>query len=426
MANQTHLTLEQRQTIRILLEKGFNCSQIARKLQKDPSTIRKELRKHRKIQAKRISPKTHTPIILDCVHMQECGYTAHSCLKQCDKYQMISCKQRDRSPGVCNGCESYKKCRFTKFLYFPEKAQEEYIYTLSDSRSGINLTSSQALKLGEIIAPLIKKKQSLYVIAENHPELNVCSKTLYNYINQGLFSQNGVIDLDLRYKTKRKPPKQQITFKPRENRAYLKDRTHNDFLLFLETHPNASIVEMDTVYNDVSNGPFIQTFQFVDYSIMIGLLHKEKTSFAMTKGVNTLKEMLGDDFPKLVSVLLTDRGTEFTDAAGIEALGCKVFYCDPMASCQKPHVENNHIILRWILPKQANLTELGLRSQDDLNLVFSHINSYKRESLKNKSAFDILSFYQSSDIISKLHLKVIPNDEICLKPSLLKKVLINE
>ena len=208
--------------------------------------------------------------------------------------------------------------------------------------------------------------------------MGISEKTLYNYITAGVFSVNGLIDLDLRMKTSRKNIKKQIYARPRKNRAYLKGRTYSCFEKYRDEHPGASIVEMDTVYNGGGQGPFIQTFQFVDYDLMVAFLHHEKTAEAMASGVRQLKERLGDSFLDLASIILTDRGTEFTNADAMEELGCHLFYCDPMCcSCQKP-------------------TALGLRSQEDLDLIFSHINSYPRKSLKGKSAVDLLCFIKEN------------------------------
>ena len=44
----------------------------------------------------------------------------------------------------------------------------------------------------------------------------------------------------------------------------------------------------------------------------------------------------------------TDRDSELTKADEYEKLGCKVFYCDPMESRQKPHVERTHVLFRYI------------------------------------------------------------------------------
>ena len=70
-------------------------------------------------------------------------------------------------------------------------------------------------------------------------------------------------------------------YKKRKDNAYLKGRTYNDYLQFIEEHPNVSIVQGDTVYNDISNGPFIQTFKFVNYSFLFGIYHDNKDAKAM-------------------------------------------------------------------------------------------------------------------------------------------------
>jgi hypothetical protein len=94
-----------------------------------------------------------------------------------------------------------------------------------------------------------------------------------------------------------------------------------------------------------------------------------------------------------------------------------------MQSCQKPQVENNHRLLRYILPSNKNLRNLGLQSQEDLDFIFSHINSYIREELRGKSPIDVFTFYYHDhvDILDTLHIKKIDSDSIILTPSLIKK-----
>lgn len=67
---------------------------------------------------------------------------------------------------------------------------------------------------------------------------------------------------------------------------------------------------MDTIYNH-QEGPYIQTFIFQNIGLMIGFLHTEKTSESMASILDDLQEILQDDYFKLFSLLLTDRGSEF-------------------------------------------------------------------------------------------------------------------
>ena len=119
-----------------------------------------------------------------------------------------------------------------------------------------------------------------------------------------------------------------------------------------------------------------------------------------------LTDLLGlETFRKLFPVFLTDNGVEFKDPESLEytANGCprtKVFYCDPQASWQKPHIENNHRLIRRIIPKGTSLNKLNV---EDTRLVCCHINSVKRDNLDGKTPFDLMN---SSAILSKSYVDI--------------------
>ena len=87
------------------------------------------------------------------------------------------------------------------------------------------MTYSELKALADIIVPLIKKGQSPYQIITSHPELNISEKTLYNYIESGVFRQFGLLDIDLRVKTRRISKKDSVKYKKREDRKFLIGRT---------------------------------------------------------------------------------------------------------------------------------------------------------------------------------------------------------
>ena len=67
------------------------------------------------------------------------------------------------------------------------------------------------------------------------------------------------------------------------------------------------------MYNNVTGGPFIQTFKFVDVGVLFALLHEEKTASIMRSGVDQLETIIGSVlFRKHVQVLLTDYAEEKT------------------------------------------------------------------------------------------------------------------
>ncbi len=418
----SHLTLEERRIILKGITNGSTKAAIARTIGKDKSTIGKEIKAHRVLVKK-------CPLPLECSAYRKCAFD-RQCTPDCPDYAPFRCSRRDRSPGACNGCAVRNKCRFDKYEYNPEKAQSVYRETLVDSRVGVNLTSKEAKAMADVIGPLLRQGLSPYQILQTHPELGICEKTLYNYIESGVFHEvAGITVMDLRRKVSRKLPKPKATaYKKRQDRRYLQGRTYKDYNAYLAENPDVFVAQMDTVYNDESRGPFIQTFKFVRAGFLFALLHEEKTASAMLSGVCLLEGILGSRlFHKYAHVLLTDRGSEFSAAQDMETAAdgsrrTRVFFCDPMQSGQKGTLENKHVELRYILPKQTNLWDLGLVDQDALNLVLSHVNSAPVESLGGKSPLELTAFLYP-DLYEKLlafGIQKIESDSVILKPRLLK------
>ena len=420
-----HLTLAERQMIETGISHGSTKAAIAKTLGKDKSTIGKEIKLHR-VKSFSISYP------LDCSLFPKCkNRNTFLCNLQCPSYIQFTCKRRDRSPGACNGCEKYSRCHYDKYRYSASQADSEYRDSLVSTRLGINATLSQIKELGLLIKPLLAQGQSVYAILQNHPEINLTEKTLYHYIEEGVFQNAGVsiTCMDLKRQVRRKlTKKKSIEYSPRKDRSYLKGRTHKEYTEFKEMNPDASVVEMDTVYNDGSNGPFLQTFKFMKYDFLFCVYHQQKTSQTMLEGILLLESILGEQiFNEEVMVLKTDRGSEFilADKAEIRKDGTRrtrLFYCDPMASWQKGSLENIHLLIRDICPKETDLYALGLDSQEKANRISSHINSYSRKKLNNKTSFSVLKFFnkEMADKLIDQGLTEIPPDQVILKPYLLK------
>ena len=94
-----------------------------------------------------------------------------------------------------------------------------------------------------------------------------------------------------------------------------------------------------------------------------------------------------------------------------------IFYCDPQRPDQKPHVENNHNLIRNILPNKRNLDKLN---QEDLELMFSHINSVPRASLGGKTPYEVFTYFYGDKVLKQLNIQKIEKDMVTLQPYLLK------
>ena len=279
---------------------------------------------------------------------------------------------------------------------------------------------------------MIKQGLSPYAILQSHPEIDISEKTIYTYIEDGTFKRAGVDlgPLDLRRQVSRKIKKKDKNhYKQRKDRKYLNGRLYKDYQAYIDEHPDARVVQMDTVYNNISEGPFMQTFKFMRYSFTIIIYHDTKDARSMLEGILLLEKILGAQmFDTEAEVLLTDRGAEFTLADEIErrddgTMRTRIFYCDPMQSAQKGSLENNHEEIRYICPKETDLHRLGLNSQEDANLITSHINSFPKERLNGKTPFEMLKFLnpEMAERFIQFGIVEIEKDKVVLKPYLLKK-----
>ncbi len=94
-----------------------------------------------------------------------------------------------------------------------------------------------------------------------------------------------------------------------------------------------------------------------------------------------------------------------------------LFFCDPNRSDQKGRIEKNHTLLRDILPKGTSFDAV---TQEDINLVCSHINSLKRASLNGKTAYELFSFTYGEEIAKLLGIHEVPAHEVIQSPKLVK------
>ena len=131
----------------------------------------------------------------------------------------------------------------------------------------------------------------------------------------------------------------------------------------------------------------------------------------------------GFAFGKILPVLLTDNGGEFSIVSAFEndankQLETHLFFCEPNSPSEKPEIEKNHTLFRDIVPKGTSFDDF---SQDNVDLIFSHVNAVKRKQFNGKSAYDMFSFSYSQELAAALGIVFIPATEVIQDPSLLKK-----
>ena len=385
MTKHKHLTLSDRNDIQLGLERGETFKAIGQSILKDPTTVSKEVKRNRQVRES----------------------TCHN----------LPCPLLDKAPFVCNGCPKRRQnCGFKKIFYLAKQAQKQYEQTLVESREGTPLNSKTFWDMDKVISDGVKKGQHIYHILKTH-NLDVSSSTVYRHIRKGYLS---IAPIDLaravKFKERRKSKLPSI---PKEAK---KGRSYEDFQNYLALNQLDSWLEMDTVMGRMG-GKVLLTFNLSFCNFIFARLLDNKTALEVTKHLYDIKNTLHQadkDFFQLFPVILTDNGGEFARVDDIEmdVQGeSKLFFCDPNRSDQKGRIEKNHTLIRDILPKGTSFDNL---TQEDINLVFSHVNSVKRAALNGKSAYELFAFTYGEEIPKLLGISKIPAEDVCQSSKLLQ------
>ena len=181
---------------------------------------------------------------------------------------------------------------------------------------------------------------------------------------------------------------------------------------------------MDTVIGKSGGGESVLlTFHFVKAELMLAFKREANTAKSVVDIINSLYASLGEElFLKLFPLIVVDNGSEFSNPSAIETApdGAKrtmLFYTDPGAPYQKGACENNHSLIRRVIPKGTSLNEY---SQKDINLLMNHVNSYTRKKLENRCPADAFSFFYGETVLEILGVTKVHPDDVILNSSLFK------
>lgn len=415
-----HFSFDDRSFIESSLFNGLSISHIAMSLNRSYSAISREIKKH-------IVKKAASQIINNkCALQFNCHKQRYFCkgcsrsilCKECKKNCNLYCKdftsdcpKLKRAPFVCNGCPDKSVCRFTHHIYSAKSANDEYRFTLSDSRYGVTLNKPEFYELDNIITQGLAKGQHLYHIHSSN-NLNVSMSTIYNYFS--------------RFKPRKSKNSDKLEYK--RKLAVLEGRRFEDFIEYCKSN-NPDIIELDTV-EGIKGGKAIMTLHFCNSNAMVGFLIPSVSSYAVSNvfyHIKTELERADLKYGDIFNVILTDNGSEFLNVKCIENDSCNqtvahVFFCHPSSPYEKGKIEKNHVHIRDVIPKGTDLNEF---TQKDIDLLFCHINSINRQVLGGRCPYDLLVERYGKKLTRVFKLKKIPASEV-IQNKLLTKLFTHE
>lgn len=406
----THFTLETRTIIENCLNEGMNISQIANELQRNRSNIGKEIEKH-KIITIPSSFNNFNP----CLKVTYCPTKNFECYKYCKNIEINLCEKLIPSPHVCNGCSTKKYCRHVKYYYKAIEANDEYRNSWKNDRTGLHYSELELNVLNNDFKNLVLNNKSIYhsLIVINKRGFDFKLFTIYKQIEKG---QLEIKSSDLpRHRKQKSDTKKDKTYKNKN----IDGHTYEDYETYKEKNTNDNEIQLDTVEGiKENNAPVLLTIEIVKINFLFIFKINSQTADEVKLKLEYLKTILEEELVQnIFKIVLTDNGKEFPLVSLMEVLPCSnIFYCHPYSSYEKGSIENNHELIRRVIPKGISLKPY---SQKDFDLLCSHINSLYRESLDGKCPFDLIYKYINKNILDNLNIKKIDDDKVTLTPHLL-------
>ena len=394
-----HMSYENRVYIEQALRLGMKCKDIAKNIEMDERTVSKEIQKRRnKVKNGKYGTENY------------------------QKMDKEPCKTINKFPFVCNGCKRKTFC-FKEFKYFYDAklAQDNYEIILKDTRIGLDISLENKEVLDSILKDGTDKGQSInHIIETNRDSISYSKSSIYRLVHS---NKTTIQKMDLRRAVRLKPRKHYV--QKDDNKEIRIGRRYNDFLkaVSISDNPFPIITEMDTVEGPKGNRKCILTIHITNTHFMLMFLLEFKSKEEVSRVFIQLQSTLGLKlYKKLFHTILTDGGTEFCNPLSIELdanTGEKissVYFCNSYCSYQKGAIEENHTLLRYIIPKGTNIDNL---TQDKLDLAMSHINSYYRESL-DSTPYELTRSLIGNSFLEKIKTRLIGSNLVNLKPGLIK------
>ena len=429
--NLTNLELG---NIEFYLNEGKSPADIANTLDRDPSGIRKEIKNYssyfdvaRKcsncLNKNNCHQKFLCDKIIDQIKCSQCKY-CHNAVKVCPNYKVENdCDFLKKSPHVCNGCELYLKCKKVKIKYHAETAIK--MHNVVQKVSRIDTKADRVpQEFKDYISDRIKNGISPDVILNTLPDkfkmFKISTPTLYSWIDKGLLD---CCNLDLRNKVSRVRYGTSTIKRNTVKGHQLNGRSIDNLSIEEKENRPLGIAEFDTV-EGIKGGELIFTIMIPCFSLMIGFKIPFKTQEEIGKKLDELEKNLKRYFYILFKKVIPDNGPEFTNFNVLETSifldlekRMEVYYTHTYASYEKPHIENNHILLRWLIKKGFDITEL---SSEDILDIINRLNNYPRPIKDYKTPLQLLEENLGSEILELLNLHHIPIEELNMKDMIIK------
>lgn len=225
---------------------------------------------------------------------------------------------------------------------------------------------------------------TLLSLKEGEFQTRICVKTLYNYIDRGLFLNISNKNLWNKSRKKKRHTKR-VTSVALNNRN---GKSIDERPKKIDERKERGHWELDLVVGSKKTKKVVVTLVERMSRKSIYMLAKDKTQESILYALKRVNKLYRDDFSEVFKTITTDNGGEFLDGNGIkEALKCEdIYYTHPYCAWEKGSNENGNRILRRFFPKGTNFSKI---TRLELKRIENWVNNYPRKIHKFKSANEI-------------------------------------
>jgi len=215
---------------------------------------------------------------------------------------------------------------------------------------------------------------------------NICTKTVYNYIDNEIFV--GISNKNLWVKKDKKKQKyRKIRTVALNNKS---GKSISERPPEVDDRTEQGHWEIDLVVGKQGTKPAILTLVERKSRKSLYVLVKNKTQKEVIAAIRRARRRVGGNFDEVFKTITADNGSEFLDSDAIKkAAKCgEVYYAHPYSSWERGSNENGNRILRRFVPKGTNIGKLTVK---ELQRIEDWVNNYPRRILGYKSANQIVA-----------------------------------
>ncbi|MCP4398716.1 MAG: IS30 family transposase [bacterium] len=298
---------------------------------------------------------------------------------------------------VANGTVEHLNSDLTSsMVYNADRAQDVHNLNASAKGAPVKLLAGRSSVL--FISYFIRvKRWSPEVVAARMKEKGMpdalCSKSIYNYIDQGWIpgvSNETLWEKRLRRKNARKTLRRQPPKAP-QRRKNIDERPDE-----VEARVVFGHWEIDLVVGgkDGSKEALMTLTERKTRLVRVRKL-KDRTQASVLKALRSMESAMGTRaFRAVFKSITADNGTEFLDVESMEKSAfsnqkrTQLYYAHPYASWERGSNENGNRMIRRFIPKGADIADYN---REKIREIQNWINGYPRKILQFKTAEEMFN-----------------------------------